>query len=202
VLFLDELPEFRRSALEALRQPLEEGAIRIVRAHGALRLPARFQWVAAMNPCPCGYSGDPARECRCDDGQLRRYRGKLSGPLLDRVDLHVPVPSASWRALVGSRSRVEGTAAVRARVEAARARQLERQGCTNGDLDPRALRTRCRVEGAGLALLERAVDGLGVSLRAISRLVRVARTIADLAARPQIEPEHLAEALAYRVPPI
>jgi magnesium chelatase family protein len=204
VLFLDELPEFRRSALEALRQPVEEGAIRIVRAHGAIRLPARFQWVAAMNPCPCGYLGDGSRECACDDGQLRRYRAKLSGPLLDRIDLHVPVPSVAWRSRLGAGASKEGSATVRGRVEAARARQASRYReapfSLNAELTVRAVREHCAAEPAGVRLLERAADRLGLSLRALDRVLRVARTIADLAGAEGIASAHLAEAIAYRDP--
>jgi magnesium chelatase family protein len=202
ILFLDELPEFRRSALEALRQPLEEGAIRIVRAHGAVRLPARFQWVAAKNPCPCGYLGDESRECACDDGQIRRYRAKLSGPLLDRIDLHVAVPSVAWRTRLTSRPAAEDTNTVRERVEAARPLQARRYRGTrlalNADLTPRAVREHCAPDGEGLRLLERAVERLGLSLRGIDRVLRVARTIADLDRSERVASPHVAEAIAYR----
>ena len=207
VLFLDELPEFRRPVLEALRQPLEEGAVRLVRAHGAVHLDARFQLVAAMNPCPCGYRGDLLRECACDDGMLRRYRGKLSGPLLDRIDLHVAVPRQSFAqvALVGDVP--EATALVRARVLAARDRQsrryLEQSFSTNAEL-PAASPRAVRASDAALSLLERAVDRLGLSMRGCVRTLRVARTIADLDADrdddARLEAADLAEALALRGP--
>ena len=203
VLFLDELPEFRRPALEALRQPLEEGAIRLVRSHGSFALGARFQLVAAMNPCPCGYRGDPSRDCDCDEAGLRRYRARLSGPLMDRIDLHVPVPRLAWRDLRGDRD-AESSAAVRERVEAARARQRRRHAgrpyWSNAELPERAA-----LRGMGeraRALLERAVDGLGLSVRAYVRTLRVARTIADLdpGHAPEAPPtaDHLAEALGFR----
>jgi magnesium chelatase family protein len=202
VLFLDELPEFRRSALEALRQPLEEGAIRLVRAHAAVRLPARFQCVAAMNPCPCGYLGDTSRECACDDGQIRRYRAKLSGPLLDRIDLQVPVPSVAWRLRLDSDAAREDTARVRERVEAARARQASRyrgaRFSLNAELTARAVAEHCVVGSAERQLLGRAVDRLGLSLRALDRILRVARTIADLDRADRIATAHLAEAISYR----
>jgi len=202
VLFLDELPEFRRSALEALRQPLEEGAIRLVRAHAAVRLPACFQCVAALNPCPCGYLGDAARECVCDDGQIRRYRAKLSGPLVDRIDLRVPVPSVAWRMRLDSDAARESTAAVRERVEAARARQARRyrgaRFSLNAHLTPRAVTEHCAVGPDGRRLLGLAVDRLGLSLRALDRMLRVARTIADLERSDTLATPHLAEAISYR----
>ena len=203
VLFLDELPEFRRPALEALRQPLEEGAIRLVRSHGAFTLGARFQLLAAMNPCPCGYRGDPSRDCSCDEAALRRYRARLSGPLMDRIDLHVPVPRLEWRDL-HSGSTAESSVAVRERVEAARARQDRRHAGrpyrTNAELPARtAMRG---LDEPARALLEWAVDALGLSMRAYVRTLRVARTIADLdrAHSPEAPPAaaHVAEALGFR----
>ena len=207
VLFLDELPEFRRPVLEALRQPLEEGVVRLVRAHGAVHLDARFQLVAAMNPCPCGYRDDLLRECACDDGMLRRYRGKLSGPLLDRIDLHVAVPRQSFEQVARVGDAPEATARVRARVSAARDRQdrryRERSFGTNAAL-PAASPRAVRASDAALALLERAVDRLGLSMRGCVRTLRVARTIADLDAErdddARLEAADLAEALALRGP--
>jgi magnesium chelatase family protein len=205
VLFLDELPEFRRSGLEALRQPLEEGEIRIVRAHGAARLPARVQLVAAMNPCPCGWAGDTARECNCLEADLRRYRARLSGPLLDRIDLCVPVPRLEWEEIAGARDG-ESTAAVRARVGAARERQARRYRgagfAANAELPEAHARRHCAVSGDAARLIERAVSKLGLSMRACVRVLRVARTIADLAGAERLDASHVAEAVQYRVDPI
>ncbi len=202
VLFLDELPEFRRPVLEALRQPLEEGEIRIVRARGAARFPARFRLVCALNPCPCGYRGDPARECLCDEGQLRRYRARLSGPLLDRIDLHVHTPPVPWRDIADDSARPETSATVRARVEAASARQARRYAGTlyrsNAELPDRGVRQHCQLDSEGWRLLERAFAALGMSMRAWVRVLRVARTIADLAGEERIATGHLAEAIGYR----
>ena len=202
VLFLDELPEFRRPVLEALRQPLEEGEIRLVRAHGAVRLPARFQLIAAMNPCPCGFRGAAGRECRCDDPQVARYLAKLSGPLLDRIDLHVPVTPVPWEKMTRSGPDAEPSRTVAARV--ARARELQRRRYTgepyqtNAELPAAALRRHCPVSGDALRLLERAVRQLALSMRAYVRILRVARTLADLADARDIAAEHVAEAAGYR----
>jgi magnesium chelatase family protein len=202
VLFLDELPEFRRPALEALRQPLEEGVVRVVRAQGAVELDARFQLVAAMNPCPCGWRGDPRRDCTCDERELRRYRARLSGPLLDRIDLHVPVPSVPWDRIQSLEAARESSSAVRARVEIARERQRERYAglsprC-NAELPAHLLPRFAPLGPASLRLLERATREIGLSMRAQTRISRVARTIADLAGAGVIEPEHVAEAVGYR----
>jgi len=203
VLFLDELPEFRRPVLEALRQPLEEGAIRVVRAQANAELPARFQLVAAMNPCPCGYRGDPSRECRCDEAQLRRYRAKLSGPLLDRIDLLVPVPALPWRSIAGGGLASESSRAVRARVLQARGvqerRYRESPYYTNSELSARAVRRHCPASARGMQLLERSVQKLGLSMRAYVRVLRVARTIADLEGAAAISDPHIAEAITYRL---
>jgi magnesium chelatase family protein len=203
VLFLDELPEFRRPVLEALRQPLEEGVIRIVRSHAMAELPARFQLVAAMNPCPCGHRGDPSRECSCDDAQVRRYRSKLSGPLLDRIDLHVPVPSVPWRTVTRAESASESSRAVRTRVCRAREVQQRRYRGSpyhiNAELPVRAIRRHCEVSDDAAGLLERSVQKLGLSMRAYVRVLRVARTIADLEDAKTISPAHIAEAVSYRM---
>jgi magnesium chelatase family protein len=202
VLFLDELPEFRRPVLEAMRQPLEEGEIRLVRSHGTVALPARFQLVAAMNPCPCGHRGDPSRECRCDDGAVARYAAKLSGPLLDRIDLHVAAPPLAWREMIDTGASAETSAAVRERVATARDIQAERYRglafATNARIPPQAVREHCALSRRCTELAESAVRRLGLSMRGYLRVLRVARTIADLAASPGIDADHLAEALAYR----
>ncbi len=202
VLFLDELPEFRKSALEALRQPLEGGAAVIARAAHSVTFPAACMLVAAMNPCPCGYYGDPTHECSCRPEQRARYRAKLSGPLLDRIDVHVEVPAVSYadfRAEGGG----AGSAAMRERVLAARAVQRRRYGpdgprC-NAELSGALLEQHCALDAQGHALMEAAVERLALSARACARVLRMARTIADLEDASAIAPQHLAEAVALRV---
>ncbi|NIC42922.1 YifB family Mg chelatase-like AAA ATPase [Aquabacterium sp. A08] len=197
VLFLDELPEFPRAALEALREPLETGQIRISRAARQTDFPARFQLVGAMNPCPCGYLGASHQRCRCTPDQIARYQGKLSGPLMDRIDLHVEVPMLPPEALL-SATPGEASAAVRARVQAARARALQRQGHANHRLQGDALDRLVGLTPAAQTLLHNAATRLGWSGRAMHRALRVARTIADLAGQPQTDVPHMAEALQYR----
>lgn len=203
VLFLDELPEFRRSALEMLRQPLEEGRVRISRAHGAASFPARFMLVAAMNPCPCGHLGDGTDRCLCDPMAVSRYQARVSGPLLDRIDLHVYVPPVGSRAL-GAEEGGEGSAAVRDRVRAARAAQRARSGGNPGTggvnalMGPAALSRWGRPTPRGRALLERAVDRMGLSARGFHRVQRVARTLADLDGSEAVDARHVAEALHFR----
>jgi magnesium chelatase family protein len=199
VLFLDELPEFDRKVLEVLREPLESGHIDIARAARQARFPARFQLVAAMNPCPCGYLGDSSGRCRCTPDQVARYRGRISGPLLDRIDMHVEVPRLDVARMTG-RDAQEGetTAVVRARVVAARARQMARAGTPNHLLGPGEIRRDCALDDAGQKMLERAVDRLALSARAFHRILKVARTIADLEAVERIASHHLGEAIGYR----
>jgi magnesium chelatase family protein len=194
VLFLDELPQFRAHALDALRQPLEDRVVTIARARGTCRLPARFQLVAAMNPCRCGRRGDPSGGCACSDESVRAYAGRISGPLLDRIDLHVEVPLLRYADVAGPPG--ERSDAVRARVVAARARQLAR-GAANADLPSAPLRECAALAGETQALLASAVDRFRLSGRAHDRLLRVSRTIADLAGAAEIGAPHLAEALQF-----
>lgn len=201
VLFLDEIPEFKRHVLEGLRQPLEDGTVMLTRVSASLRYPARVMLVAAMNPCPCGYYGDRTRECLCTPQQIRRYRARISGPLLDRLDIHLEVPPVPVREL-GGEGQQEPTSAIRARVTAARARQAARYRkdrlYSNAQLKPRHVKKYCPIDTAGRTLIEQAMTRLGLSARAYGRILRVARTIADLAGSDQIDTMHLAEAIQYR----
>jgi len=201
VLFLDELPEFSPALLEALRQPMEDGTISIGRAHGTVTYPAKAMVVGAMNPCPCGYLGDPTRACTCPDSAVTRYARKVSGPILDRIDLHVEVPRVDYEDLAGDAAG-EPSAAVAARVVAARERQAARLGETglvvNAEMGPAAVEQHCRLDEAGRALLRRATAQLGLTARGYHRVLKLARTIADLADSEPIELAHLAEALQYR----
>ena len=201
VLFLDEAPEFRRHVLEVLRQPLEDGRITVARAAGSIDYPASFMLVAAMNPCPCGFFGDPQKECRCTPMQTARYRSRVSGPLLDRIDIQVEVPAVAYEALA-SRAPGEPSEAVRQRVNQARRVQVERFDETgihaNARMSARDLRRYCRVDPAGEQLLENAINRLGLSARAYVRILKVGRTIADLAGAEAIQSAHIAEAIQYR----
>ncbi len=197
VLFLDEFPEFSRSTLEVLRQPLEDGTVTISRVAATLTYPARVTLVCSMNPCPCGYWGDRRRACRCSAGQVERYQGRVSGPLLDRIDLFVDVPRLTREELRGGEA-AEGSAEIRARVSAARDLQTRRQGVPNAALAGRALREHAALRGEAEALFSRAIDRMGLSGRGHDRVLRVARTAADLAGEAEIGVEHLAEALNYR----
>ncbi len=206
VLFLDELPEFDRNALEALRQPLEDGKATISRAAMSLTFPARFMLVAAMNPCPCGFFNDQTRECQCTPAQIQRYVAKISGPLLDRIDIHVDVPAVRFQELAGD-APSEDSATIRARVIRARERQLARfqsgDGAKqtmfcNAHLTPRALRRYCKLDATSARLLETAMARLGLSARAYDRILKVSRTIADLEDAADVASHHVAEAIQYR----
>lgn len=197
VLFLDELPEFDRKVLEMLREPLESGEIHIARAREQLTFPARFQLIAAMNPCPCGYQGDPSGRCRCTPEQIERYRGKLSGPLLDRIDLHLAMHNESF-SLAAPQPGRPTTEEAAAWVAAARERQMVRQGRLNAHLDLAGLRDHCALEATDANWMEQAIERLGLSHRASHRALKVARSIADLAGEERLARSHLAEALQYR----
>jgi magnesium chelatase family protein len=201
LLFLDELPEFKKNALEVLRQPLEDGKVTISRSLQSITYPSRFMLVAAMNPCPCGYLGDPAHACSCTPIAVKRYRSRLSGPLLDRIDLHVEVPAVAYRDLSDSRE-TEGSAVIAARVMRARQLQQERfKGSKvhcNAQMNARLIKKYCDLDSAGHRLLELAGEKLGFSARSYSRILKVARTIADLSESDGIRDQHLAEAIQYR----
>src|SRR5271170_1393316 len=202
VLFLDELPEFQRNVLEVLRQPLEDGSVTISRAAVSITFPSRFMLAAAMNPCPCGYFGDPKRECHCTPPMIQRYVSKISGPLLDRIDIHIEVPAVKYKELRAPASS-EDSAAVRARVVAARDRQLaryasEKKTFANAQMLPKMVRKHCVISADGEKLLENAITRLGLSARAHDRILKVARTIADLEGATGIEPKHVSEAIQYR----
>ena len=202
VLFLDELPEFQRNVLEVMRQPLEDGTVTISRAAISVTFPSRFMLAAAMNPCPCGYFGDPTRECHCTPPMIQRYVAKISGPLLDRIDIHIEVPAVKYKELRAP-ANSEDSAAVRTRVIAARQRQLtryagEKKTFCNAQMLPKMVRKHCAISPDGEKLLENAITRLGLSARAHDRILKVARTIADLESSPAIEPKHLSEAIHYR----
>jgi magnesium chelatase family protein len=198
VLFLDELPEFERHVLEVLREPLELGAITISRAARQAEYPARFQLIAAMNPCPCGYLGDANGGCHCSAEQVQRYRNRISGPLLDRLDLHVNVPRVEFKSLREPSDSRESSKEVAARVMRTREVQMQRQGGCNANLDNVAVERHCMPNAACLVLLERAIRQLGLSARGYHRVLKVARTIADMDGQKQIQQGHISEALALR----
>ncbi|NNF95596.1 MAG: YifB family Mg chelatase-like AAA ATPase, partial [Halobacteria archaeon] len=199
VVFLDELPEFNRHVLEVLREPIESGQITISRAARQADFPARFQLIAAMNPCPCGYHGHPSGRCRCTPDQIHRYRGKISGPLLDRIDLHVEVPSLPVNKLhADSQDEIESSCTVGKRVAAARQRQYARCDLANSQLDTRLVGHYCQLDKESRLLLEQAITKLGLSARAYHRILKVARTIADLAGEDSIGLPQLTEAIGYR----
>jgi len=197
------LPEFDRSVLEVLRQPLEDQKVTISRAAMSLTFPASFMLAAAMNPCPCGFWNDPTRECRCTPLQIQRYVGRISGPLLDRIDIHVDVPAVKFKELSSaSAPEGEGSAEIRGRVIRARERQrgrLQAEGIfSNAQMSPRLIREYCRIDSESERMLEQAMTRLGLSARAYDRILKVSRTIADLDGSDAIRPAHVAEAVGYR----
>jgi magnesium chelatase family protein len=199
VLFLDELPEFARNVLEALREPLESGVVMLARAQRSCAFPARFQLVAAMNPCPCGYHGEPLGRCRCSPAQVIHYRNRISGPLLDRIDLHVELQALTAQQLLAMRRRdFETSAVVATRVAAARRIQMQRQGQLNARLSTQEAPLWCRLDPESRSLLGAAISRFGLSARAHDRIVKIARTCADLAGAVEIRAAHVAEALNLR----
>ncbi len=202
VLFLDELPEFDRSAMETLRQPLEDGTVTISRVSAALTYPCAITLIAAMNPCPCGYYGHPTKQCTCSETQVRRYLGKISGPMLDRLDLHVEVPPVDYRALSGDTGKEETSAQIRERVNVAREIQQKRYAGTgitcNARITPKMLSEYCPLDAEAKQLLQQAFEALGMSGRAYDRILKVSRTIADLEGAEIISSDHIAQALQYR----
>jgi len=203
ILFLDELPEFHRSTLEVLRQPLEDGQVTISRAAGKFTFPSEFMLIAAMNPCRCGYLGDTKKECRCSPGQIEKYRQRISGPLLDRIDLHVEVPSVDYKQLSSNDEGGDDSQTIRRRVENCRTIQQERfagqsSTSTNSAMPSKLVREHCQLEPDSHALLEQAMNDLNFSARAHDRILKVSRTLADLDAEQQIQAQHLLEAIQYR----
>jgi len=201
VLFLDELSEFKKHVLEVLRQPLEDQTVTISRASSTITYPSSFMLVAAMNPCPCGYFSDPKHECRCSYQQIHRYRSKISGPLMDRIDIHVEVPAVPYRDLTG-KFNSESSENIRNRVSAARKLQAQRLARAkiycNAQMNSRHIKKHCKIDDASCSLLESAIDKLGLSARAFNRILKIARTIADLEAENDIKIDHISEAVQYR----
>ena len=202
VLFLDELPEFRRQTLEVLRQPLEDRTVSISRAAGSFTFPANFMLVAAMNPCPCGYFGDFKRQCRCSSRQIENYRQRISGPLLDRIDIHCEVPLVDFRELSSNATTGEKSETIRERVVQARRTQSERfrksASTTNSAMTPRQVKQHCQIDAESTGYLEHAMEEMNFSARAHDRILKVARTLADLAGSANIRPADVLEAIQYR----
>ena len=201
VLFLDELPEFKRNVLEVLRQPLENGEVTVSRAVASITYPANFMLVAAMNPCPCGYLGDSRHQCTCTPGQIHRYRHRVSGPLLDRIDIHIEVPAVPYKELSTEYSG-EKSASIRERVIKARDAQLERfksdKVYSNGQMKTRHIKKHCKLKPDAQSLLDNAMQKLGLSARAYTRTLKLSRTIADLDSSAEIQSHHVSEAIQYR----
>jgi magnesium chelatase family protein len=201
VLFLDEIPEFPKSVIEVLRQPMEDGKISISRASGSLTFPAKFMMVASMNPCPCGYLGDPTHECSCSQGQIDKYLGKISGPLLNRIDIQIEVLPVKYDDLKDKRAE-ESSAVIKKRIVKARNIQRERYRnigiLTNSELSTKGISKFCKVNKESEILLKNAFETLGLSVRAYNKILKVARTIADLENYENIETKHIAEAIRYR----
>ena len=202
VLFLDEIPEFKKNVLEVLRQPLEDGSVTISRSKLSLEFPANFMLAAAMNPCPCGYFSDPNKECTCSPPLIQKYMAKISGPLLDRIDIHIEVPAVKYKEL-SSEIKSEPSKSVRERVIRAREIQLKRflgmdHFFSNGDMGTKEVRIFCKLDSSGSELLKMAINKLGLSARAFERILKVSRTIADLESSDNILPQHVSEAIQYR----
>jgi magnesium chelatase family protein len=201
VLFLDELPEFERNVLEVLRQPLEDGRVTISRAAMSLTFPSRLMLAAAMNPCPCGYFSDPTRECKCTPLQIQRYVSKISGPLLDRIDIHIDVPAVKFKDL-SSETSAESSADIRDRIVAARRVQMDRlrgeKIYCNAQMTTRLIRKYCVLDRESKVLLENAITRLGLSARAYDRILKVSRTLADMEGKESVESTHVSEAIQYR----
>ncbi|NLW86921.1 MAG: YifB family Mg chelatase-like AAA ATPase [Planctomycetes bacterium] len=208
VLFLDEFPEFARATLEMIRQPLEDGFVTIPRVHSTLKFPARLMLVAAMNPCPCGYYTDPKRKCNCSPNMIERYMSKVSGPLIDRIDIHIEVPPVPWRDLRAQGVQGNGLTSDQMRQDVMKAREIQRRRftggvngeavITNASMPPRLVRKFCVLDAAGETILRHAMSEMGLSARAHDKVLRIARTIADLAGCETISPHHLSEAIQYR----
>jgi len=201
VLFLDELPEYKKHVLEVLRQPLEDGQVTLSRASSSVTYPARVMLVAAMNPCPCGYHGDPRHACRCSAKQIESYRARISGPLLDRIDIHIEAPAVPYADLLGE-IQAESSQTIRERVVAARRLQAQRFRRTkmfcNAHMGSRQIKKHCAIDAATSRFLEAAIDRMGLSARALNRLLKISRTIADLAGEEELAGLHVAEAIQYR----
>ncbi|TAH63834.1 MAG: ATP-binding protein [Gottschalkiaceae bacterium] len=202
VLFLDELPEFSKNVIEVLRQPMEDGAVTISRVNATLTYPTRFMLIASMNPCPCGYYGDPVHECSCSQKNIERYLGKISGPLLDRIDIHIEVTPVNYSELDNHTDKIESSKEIRERVNKARDIQVNRYKgeniFSNSQLSPKNINKYCKLDTKGKKLIKEAFERLGLSARAYNKVLKVARTIADLDGKENIESCHLAEAIQYR----